>query len=147
MKKSICFLLLILAITLVVSACTKTFDGYSYNIDDARNNEPSFYEEYDYFFITESNGYYIDFLICGEQLRIVKFDTKEQNKTTLYRINSKATFLIDEALLDNTWAKTGAFPFQVKWRIIEKDSEVTEGFEFVYNNRTYMLQYHVDKSE
>jgi hypothetical protein len=52
-----------------------------------------------------------------------------------------------EEVLDNTWTKTGAFPFQVEWRIIEKDSEAKEGFEFIYNNRTYMLQSRVDQSE
>ena len=147
MKKRLFVLSLILIVTLLFASCTTTFDGYSYSIDDARKNESSFYEDYDYFFPTESDGYFIDFLICGKQLRIVKFDTKEQNKTTLYQIKSKATFLIDEALLDDTWTKTGAFPFQVEWRIIEKDSETTEGFEFVYNNTTYMLQYRVDQSK
>ena len=147
MKKILFLLLLILSLIFVFTSCSTTFDGYSYNIDDARKNESSFYEDYDYFFPTESNGYYIDFLICGEQLRIVKFDTKEQNKTTLYQIKSKATFLIDEALLDDTWTKTGSFPCQVEWRIIEKDSEATEGFEFIYNNRTYMLQYRADQSK
>ena len=147
MKKLIFLLLLILTITSMVSSCTTTFDGYSYSIDDARKNESSFYEDYDYFFPTESNGDFIDFLICGKQLRIVKFDTKEQNKNTLYQIKSKATFLIDEALLDDTWTKTGAFPFQVEWRIIEKDSETTEGLEFIYNNTTYMLQYRIDQSK
>ena len=85
----------------MVSSCTTTFDGYSYSIDDARKKESSFYEDYDYFFPTESNGDFIDFLICGKQLRIVKFDTKEQNKNTLYQIKSKATFLIDEAIWHN----------------------------------------------
>ena len=147
MKKILFLLSLILSLIFVFTSCSTTFDGYSYNIDDARKNESSFYEDYDYFFTTESEGYFIDFLICGKQLRIVKFDTKEQNKNTLYQIKSKATFLIDEALLDNTWTKTGAFPCQVEWRIIEKDSEAIEGFEFIYNNRTYMLQYRVDQSK
>ena len=147
MKKLIFLLLLILTITPMVSSCTTTFAGYSYNIDDARNNESSYYEDYDYFFPIESEGYFIDFLICNKQLHIVKFDTKEQNKNTLYKVKSKATFLIDEALLDDAWTKTGAFPFQVEWRIIEKDIETTEGFEFIYNNTTYMLQYRIDQSK
>ena len=147
MKKFLFVLSLTLTVTLLFVSCSTTFDGYSYNIDDARKNESSFYEDYDYFFPTESEGYFIDFLICGKQLRIVKFDTKEQNKTTLYQIKSKATFLIDEALLDDTWTKTGSFPFQVEWRIIEKDSETTEGLEFIYNNTTYMLQYRVDQGK
>ena len=94
---------------------------------------------------------YIDFLVCGGQLRIVKFDTKEQSNTTLYKIKSKATFLIDEALAstdsETAWTKTGNFPFQIEWRIIEKDSETTEGLEFIYNNTTYMLQYRVDQGK
>ena len=118
MKKILFLLLLILSLIFVFTSCSTTFDGYSYNIDDARKNESSFYEDYDYFFPTESNGDFIDFLICGKQLRIVKFDTKEQNKNTLYQIKSKATFLIDEALLDDTWTKTGAFPFQVEWQAV-----------------------------
>ena len=141
MKKFLFVLSLTLTVTLLFVSCSTTFDGYSYSIDDARKNESSFYEDYDYFFPTESNGDFIDFLICGKQLRIVKFDTKEQNKNTLYQIKSTATFLIDEALLDDTWTKTGAFPFQVEWRIIEKDSETTEGFEFTYNDTKYTLQY------
>ena len=79
MKKRLFVLSLILIVTLLFASCTTTFDGYSYSIDDARKNEASFYEDYDYFFPTESDGYFIDFLICGKQLRIVKFDTKEQN--------------------------------------------------------------------
>ena len=147
MKKLLFTLSLILSLTFIFSACSTTFDGYSYNLDDARKNESSIYEEYDYFFAAEGEGYYIDFLIRGKQLSIVKFDTKEQNKTTLYKIKSKATFSIDEALVDNTWTKSGAFPFQVEWRIIEKDTEEAEGFEFVYNNITYMLQYRIEQSK
>ena len=109
MKKVLSVLLLSTLLILVFTSCKTTFDGYSYNIDDARKQEASYYEEYDYIFSIEDDGNYVDFLVCGGQLRIVKFDTKEQSNTTLYKIKSKATFLIDEALAstdsETAWTK------------------------------------------
>ncbi len=151
MKKILPILSLSMLLILALTSCKTTFDGYSYSIDDARNQESSYYEEYDYIFTVENDGYYIDFLICGRQLRIVKFDTKEKSNTTLYKIKSKATFLIDEALLstdpETAWTKTGNFPFQIEWRIIEKDIDSVEGFEFTYNSTACLLQYRIDQSE
>ena len=151
MKKVLSVLLLSTLLILVFTSCKTTFDGYSYNIDDARKQEASYYEEYDYIFSIEDDGNYIDFLVCGGQLRIVKFDTKEQSNTTLYKIKSKATFLIDEALAstdsETAWTKSGNFPFQIEWRIIEKDIDSEEGFEFIYNNTICLLQYRVDQSK
>ena len=151
MKKLLSVLLLSTLLILVFTSCKITFDGYSYNIDDARKQEASYYEEYDYIFSIEDDGNYVDFLVCGGQLRIVKFDTKEQSNTTLYKIKSKATFLIDEALAstdsETAWTKTGNFPFQIEWRIIEKDIDSVEGFEFAYNNTICLLQYRIYQSE
>ena len=73
MKKVLSVLLLSTLLILVFTSCKTTFDGYSYNIDDARKQEASYYEEYDYIFSIEDDGNYIDFLVCGGQLRIVKF--------------------------------------------------------------------------
>ena len=151
MKKVLSVLLLSTLLILVFTSCKTTFDGYSYNIDDARKQEASYYEEYDYIFSIEDDGNYVDFLVCGAQLRIVKFDTKEQSNTTLYKIKSKATFLIDEALAstdsETAWTKTGNFTFPMEWRIIEKDIDSVEGFEFTYNNTICLLQYRIYQSE
>lgn len=146
MKKTIC-LILSFVFLISITSCSTTFDGYSYNIDDARKQEASYYEKCDYIFTVEDAGYFVDFLICGGQLRIVKFDTKEQSNTLLYQIKSKSTFLIAEALSCSKsevgWTKTGKFPFQVEWMITEKDIESAEGFEFTYNNTECLLQYRI----
>ena len=148
MKKILPKLSLSILLILTLTSCKTTFDGYSYSIDDARDQESSYYEEYDYIFSIEDDGNYVDFLVCGGQLRIVKFDTKEKNNTALYKITSKATFFIDEALAstnpETAWTKTGNFPFQIEWRIIEKDIVSEEGFEFTYNNTICLLQYRVN---
>ena len=56
MKKLLFTLSLILSLTFIFSACSTTFDGYSYNLDDARKNESSIYEEYDYFLRLKAKG-------------------------------------------------------------------------------------------
>ena len=151
MKKILSMLLLSTLLIVVLTSCKTTFDGYSYSIDDARDQESSYYEKYDCIFSVEDDGICVDFLIHGGQLRIVKFDTKEKGNTTLYKITSKATFLINEALAftdpETAWTKTGNLPFQIEWRIIEKDIDSEEGFEFTYNNTICLLQYRVDQSK
>ena len=145
--KKVIFILSSIILILSLTSCKTTFDGYSYNIDDARKQEASYYEKYDYIFTVEDDGFFVDFLICGRQLRIVKFDTKKQSNTTLYQIKSKSTFLIAEALscseAEDAWTKTGNFPFQVEWLITEKDIESGKGFEFTYNNTECLLQYSI----
>ena len=140
---------LIILLLFVFTSCNTTFDGYSYNIQDARSEE-SFFDEYDYIFTIEQEKNVIDFLIQGDYLRIIKFDCKERNGNMLYQIKSKATFSISETLAysesksENVWIKTSNFPFQVEWSIVAKDADVLqEGFEFVYNGIEYVLLYRI----
>jgi len=152
MKKFSLILLLTLILMFVFASCSTTFDGYSYSLDDARKNETSYYDEYDYIFKVEQNGYFVDFLVCGDRLHIIKFDIKEKSNTTLYKIKSKSTFLIDESLPlsesenEFSWIKSGNFPFQVEWLIVEKNIETPEGFEFVYDNVACVLLYRINEN-
>ena len=148
--KNLSFILLLnLILLLILTSCSTTFDGYSYNIDDARNHESSYYDEYDHIFTAENDGYLIDFLVCGEQLHIIKFDIKEQGNTTLYKIKNRSIFSINEALAysksenSEDWTKTGNLPFQVEWSIVEKNIETPKGFEFTYNNTECVLLYRI----
>lgn len=142
-------ILLILLLSLICTSCGALFYGYSYSIEDARKKEP-LYDEYDYLFTIEQENLVVDFLICGEYIRVLKFDCKYEYGHKLYKIKSSSTFLISENLTysedpeENAWNKTGNWPFQVEWMITTKniDSE-HENFKFMYNDIECALLYRI----
>ena len=143
------FILFVLLCLLVFTSCSTTFDGYNYNIEDARNSD-SLYDKYDYIFTVEQDDRIVDFLINGDYVRVIKIDCKENNGKQLYKIKNKSTFLINESLAysethgDNAWVKTDNFPFQVEWMIVTKNvGNLQDGFDFIYNDIDCVLLYRI----
>ena len=91
-------MLFILLLSFVCTSCGVNFYGYSYSIEDARKNE-SFYDEYDYLFTIEQENLAVDFLICGEYIRILKFDCKYEYGRKVYNIKNISTFFIAENII------------------------------------------------
>ena len=150
MKKILC----ILCLLLIFSSCSKTFDGYSYSLEDERKSE-KVYNSYDYFFTAEQDNVIVDFLIRDGLLHIVKIDCKEQGSKTVYKVKSTASYSVVEALayFEKTgkvhWVQTGKFPAQVEWTIVTENvpdaQQADEGFEFFYNDTLCILYYRILK--
>lgn len=142
-------ILLILLLSLICTSCGSLFYGYSYSIEGARKKE-SFYDEYDYIFTIEQETRAVDFLICGEYIRILKFDCKYEYDRKVYNIKSRSTFFIKENLTydeepgEDTWGKSGNWPFQVEWIITTKNIDDAQGyFNFIYNDIECILSYRI----
>lgn len=148
MKRKLVF---VISFLLILTSCSTTFDGYSYSIESARKGDAfygKYYDAYDYIFTVEQEKYVFDFLICGDSLRILKFDCKERNGKMLYQIKSESTFLISESLpqpgvqKEPEWIKTGKFPFQIEF-LITTGEKSSDGFDFTYNDIEYVLLYRI----
>lgn len=149
--KRIC-IVLVLLLSLIFTSCT-TIDGYSYSIEDARNSQSfyaKFYDDYDYIFTAEQENRIVDFLICGDYVRIIKIDCKENNGKRLYKIKGASTSSISESLShsesqrEEAWTKTSNFLFQVEWMIVTKNTDsLQEGFDFTYNGKECVLLYRI----
>lgn len=142
-------MLFILLLSFVCTSCGVNFYGYSYSIEDARKNE-SFYDEYDYLFTIEQENLAVDFLICGEYIRILKFDCKYEYGRKVYNIKNISTFFIAENIIyeedpgEDAWNKSGNRPFQVEWLITTKNIDDAQGyFNFVYNEKECILSYRI----
>ena len=147
--------LLLISLPLLIfnfSSCGKTFDGYSYSIDDARGGEKC-YEAYDCIFTAEQNNTVVDFLINKNVLYVVKIDAKDGGSNAKYKVSSVASYSIDESLYDSEvrgeyyWVQTGKTPIQVEWLVVNKEfndaHEKYNGFDFIYKEKECVLCYKI----
>lgn len=149
-------LILICAIAICLSACTQTFDGYMYSLDSAREQEAN-YREYDFLFTAEQENVVVDFLITGNELRIVKIVSRESilSNKKQFRIVATSVFNIDESIYESEsnnkyyWISSGNKPIQVEWLVVSKhfnDShENISGCEFTYMGEDFYLCYKIRK--
>ncbi len=145
-------LLVVILLIFAFSSCGKTFDGYSYTIDDARGGEKC-YETYDYIFTAEQSNTVVDFLVNKNVLYVVKIDVKESGSNAKYKVSSVASYSIDESLYDSEvrgeyyWIQTGKTPIQVEWLVVNKEfndaHEKYNGFDFVYKEKECVLCYKI----
>lgn len=145
-------LLVVLLLIFAFSSCGKTFDGYSYTIDDARKSQKC-YETYDYIFTAEQSNTVVDFLISDGILYIAKIDVRDSNSNAQYKVISVASYSIDESLYDSEvrgeyyWVQTGKTPIQVEWLVVNKEfndaHEKYNGFNFVYKEKECVLCYKI----
>ena len=142
----------ILILALLLSGCNVTFDGYYYNLDDARAAE-KIYSEYDNIFTAKYEDKIVDFVICGDIMRISKIDCRGEGEKTQYNIKSTSSYIIAEHIAefnsdnDYHWTMTGNFCVQVEFAIVTKEFNASrdnyECFEFVYEDTTYCLCYKI----
>ena len=112
--------------SLVLSACS-TFDGYYFDLEDARN-EKKHYEDSDYVFTVESDDAIIDFIIKGQIIYIVVIDCKEQDNKPKYQVKTVSSFSIEEKvhLFDesNDYEWTSSSKLSIKeysWCIVSEE--------------------------
>ena len=147
--------ILVILLVFVLSSCSQTFNGYSYNLEDARRVE-NCYNEHDYLFTVEQEGAIVDFVINGDLLHIIIIDCQKHSSNTLYRVKSHYTSMINENTIASEdgqetyfWAKTGNYPYplQVEWLITSKEfydsHQDYTGFNFIYNDTEYVLCYQI----
>ena len=149
--KKILISLIVVTLIICLCACNKTFDGYYYNLEDARNEEQKYYEQYDYLFTAEEEGIIIDFIIDGDQLHIVKIEITERNSNRLYWARSISTSFIhnSEKNTEYEWNTTSNFVKQVEWLIVSKEFNEShnnyQGFNIVYNDKQCVLCYRISE--
>jgi hypothetical protein len=149
--KKLLISLIVVTLIICLCACNKTFDGYCYNLEDARNEEQKYYEQYDYLFTAEEEGIIIDFIIDGDQLHIVKIEITERDSNRLYWARSISTSFIhnSEKNTEYEWNTTSNFVKQVEWLIVSKEFNQShnnyQGFNFVYNDKQCVLCYRISE--
>ena len=149
--KKLLISVIILAFMFNFFACSRTIDGYFYELDDARNEEQKYYEQYDYLFTAEEEGIIIDFIIDGDQLHIVKIEITERDSNRLYWARSISTSFIhnSEKNTEYEWNTTSNFVKQVEWLIVSKEFNEShnnyQGFNFVYNDKQCVLCYRISE--
>ena len=149
--KKLLISVIILAFMFNFFACSRTIDGYFYELDDARNEEQKYYEQYDYLFTAEEEGIIIDFIIDGDQLHIVIIEITERDSNRLYWARSISTSFIhnSEKNTEYEWNTTSNFVKQVEWLIVSKEFNEShnnyQGFNFVYNDKQCVLCYRISE--
>ncbi len=143
----VCSILLLLA--LLMTGCTKTFDGYYYDIEDARAFEKDIYRECDHLFTVSYEDGMLDFVLQEQTLYIVQYVTR--NEETQYHLKNTAKYTIGmelsggQAYIWSQSTKFAAHPY--KWCIVEKEfnesHDNAKAFEFTYQEKTYHLCYEI----
>ncbi len=142
--------LLLVFMTLLFSCVS--FDGYSSDLDQVRNNK--IYQNSKYLFTEETDSVIIDFVVKKEEISIVEIKVKNNNKKT-YALKTTSTYNIQEQIFDfeqaegynwNTSSKLNLLSF--RWCIVSADfkKQNTEysSFDFEHNGKTYCLCYIID---
>lgn len=154
MKK---FLISVIIVTLIICfcSCNKTFDGYYYNLEDARNEEQKYYEQYDYLFTAEEEDILVDFIIDGEQINIISFRTRERNDKIQYRLtdihSTILSYNINSFKDENqyVWEKEGLWENLLEWSVVTEEFNKShnnyKGFSFSYNENEFFLCYRISE--
>ena len=153
--KKILISLIVVTLIICLCACNKTFDGYYYNLEDARNEEQKYYEQYDYLFTAEEEGIVVDFIIDGEQINIISFRTREHTDNTQYRLthihSTVLSYNINSFKDENqyVWEKEGLWENLLEWSIVteafNKSHDNYKGFRFSYNENEFYLCYRISE--
>ena len=151
-KASLSVLAMVLAVLLC--ACNMTFDGYFYNLEDARTDK-NVYAQYDFLHTVEQDGLIVDFIFAGNMLHISKIDCRQSGGKNQYKVSSMFSAPLAQYLteLDNNgalkWYSTGGVPSknQHKVEFCFSDSEIADenvkGFAFQYGAAEYWLYYKI----
>ncbi len=151
MKKIFLTLSFVLVLFCLILSSCKTFDGYYYDLEKARN-EKKFYDNLDYLFTQDSQDVIIDFIVEDDTLHIVQIETKDYKTNAKYRVKHTSSYAIKEAIYkfdqsnDYNWITTSNLsPKKVSWCIVSKDFNSINNnytcFEFVYEGKPYSLCY------
>ena len=158
MKKVYPFVSLIVVSVLVVLHCarsqSKTFDGYSYSLEDARAEETA-YQKYDYLFTAQEENVVIDFIVDGDVICIVQIHYRGEPPKTQYKVRSVTKMLISQNLYYSQtqdayeWSTTGKYLIPVEWSAVSREFDDSHDklgkFEFVYNDEPCRLCYRIGK--
>ena len=149
MKKRFIALLLLMTALLTLSSC-KGFDGFYFNLKNARK-EIKLYENYDYFFTKKSENSIIDFVIKKDKLNIVEIAVKHKGNSERYLIQNNASYSINEEI--NGFEQFGKYKWlstneasitACYWCIVSEEFYNLSGgdftyFEFTHNDKLYYL--------
>ena len=153
MKKA--FLTFLTALLILLSSCV-TFDGYYYNVDDARAAE-KIYSRYDEIFTVEHEDRIVDFIINENKIHISKILCRGSEGEKQFKVNSTSTYSIEEIISvfnsrnDYNWSNTSNFFYKVDFCIVTKgfndSNNDLEHFNFTYNDTDYHLCYKIYEIE
>ena len=143
--------MVLLPLICVSLSCCTTFDGYYYDLEEARS-EKSFYENSDYLFTKDLENTIIDFVVKEHVLYIVEIDSKDLTATTKYRVKHSSSFSIEENIYmfeqsnEHNWKSSSKLSLkEYSWCIVSKefndDYNDYPSFEFKYEGESYCLCY------
>lgn len=142
----------LLSLIVFLSSC-KTFDGYYYSLDDARN-EIYAYSGYNYIFTEYLGETIVDFLINDNTLYIVEISVKGNKSNPKFKISSTTSFSVEEAvkqfILDNNyhWESTSNLVrHPLSWCIVtesfNRSNNNYSSYVFMYKDESYCLCYNL----
>ena len=134
----------------VFSSC-KTFNGYYYDISDARSAE-KFYTDSCYVFTKESEEVIVDFILKKDTIHVVEIEIINQEKSPKYKVKHSASFYMEEAVSQfeqsqtYNWRKSSKLSLkEFEWCIVSKEFDLennkSSSFEFTYKDNSYCLCY------
>ena len=134
-----------------VSSC-RTFFGYYYYLEDARNEKKNYYEDSDYFFTVDLDNAVVDFVIKDDTLIIVEIEKKNGNSISKYQIKTASLYSIEEQIYTFKQIRSYDWTYSTKlalveynWCIVSSDfnyeNDNISSFEFLYKNELYCLCY------
>lgn len=153
MKKFFMALFLLILFSLVLNSC-KTFDGYYYDLEEARSQK-KFYQNSDYLFTKDLDETIVDFVVKEHVLHIVEIEFCTEKENTKYRVKHSSSYALEEAIYrfeqfnDYHWIKTSNLSLNTfSWCIVSKDfnskNDNFSSFEFAYKDISYCLCYNMN---
>ena len=155
MKKALSILMIVVCVVCCVSLSScKTFFGYYYSLDDARN-ESKFYTDSDYLFTKELEESVIDFIVKDHVLHIVEIKVDNEKNSQKFRIKHSSSFSIEESIYEfeqseaYNWTSSTKLSLNMyEWCIVtdefNSNNDNYSSFEFMYNDTLYCICYNMD---
>lgn len=157
MKKKIILFILCVVIFIILFFTIDIFvpfDGYCYDLNEARFSE-EIYKDHSNLFSVQFDDEIFDFIINQNSFYITRIDCKESYGRRKYSVRNVTTYLLDElvdnvdsisSLNDAEWFYAPALgnKKRIVWCILEKSFGSTQDidfFEFEYNGIGYYLCY------
>lgn len=136
---------------LLLSSC-RTFSGFYYSLDDARNERQyvKYYSSENLIFSKELSNGVIDFIVDDDSLHIVCIVKTTEADVEQFQIKTVTSFILDEHVQEfkneeqyNFHDSTKLAALDYSWCIVTKqyneNNNNFDSFEFEYNNQLYHL--------